>query len=266
MDNHQFDALVRRYSARLTRRASIGLATAGLLAAADAAQGKKKRKPKKITVCLRDETRKVPKKKAKKLRRQGATSGPCLVTTPPPRCGGGGPCFVFVSSGGVTGSAFGTLSSADATCQEFARSAGLPGTYLAWLSAGGESPSNRFSNRGNAGPYVLPAPPPNGGAPSAGPKVANSFAELIACPGGQCLLAPIDRDERGSVVASDDLVWTGTRKDGTTAEATCDGWTSDAASDFGQTGFLQDVDQDWTDSLGAQCSGTRSVYCFQQAI
>ncbi|MEZ4563423.1 MAG: hypothetical protein R2853_11850 [Thermomicrobiales bacterium] len=266
MDSTQFDALAARLAARLNRRGGLSLlagASLPLVGLAGLTEAGKKKK--KVTLCVNGQTVKKPRKKARKLRRQGATSGPCPVTTAPPRCGAGGPCFVFVSSGAVTGGAFGSLTSADATCQEFARSAGLPGTYRAWLSAGGESPSNRFSNRGSAGPYVLPAPPQNGGAPGRGTTVANSFAELIACPGDQCLLAPIDRDERGSAVTSSSEVWTGTRNDGTASDSTCNDWTSDAESDFGQIGSSDNVDPDWTESLGAQCDGARSVYCFQQA-
>src|SRR5262245_22597746 len=40
---------------------------------------------------------------------------------------------------------FGGLAVADAHCQELAQAAGLPGSYMAWLSDGlGASPSNRF--------------------------------------------------------------------------------------------------------------------------
>jgi hypothetical protein len=52
--------------------------------------------------------------------------------------------LVFVSSG-IYAATLGGLSGADATCNSLAASAGLPGTYKAWLSDSASSPSTRFT-------------------------------------------------------------------------------------------------------------------------
>ena len=108
-----------------------------------------------------------------------------------------------------------------------AERAGLSGTYRAWLSAGADSPANRFSNRAAAGPYQLvPNPEVDGGNPP--PTVAASFADLTSCdPGtGPCLEHPINRAEDGFVFEGGVGVWTGTQADGTPAADTCGGWTA----------------------------------------
>ncbi|MCA9880765.1 MAG: DUF1554 domain-containing protein [Thermomicrobiales bacterium] len=235
-------ALAQRISASLTRRAGLGLIAASLpLLAVDATDAKKK----KITLCVNGKTANKPKKKAKKLLKQGASKGRC-------RCGNGGPCFAFVTAAAFTGSAITGLAGADASCQEAASVAGLPGTYKAWLSAGGSTPATRFTNTANAGPYVRVT----------GPLVANSFAELLACPGGTCQASSINEAENGqSRTASP--VWTGTKSDGTASPDTCNGWTSDTGQ--GLVGNTNLVNTQWTDNGTNACSEARPIFCFQQA-
>ena len=70
----------------------------------------------------------------------------------PAPCGRGGPCRVFVSSqryqgdmGGVGG-----VRGADRACNDLAQTAGLPGTYKAWLSDTNHAPVTTFVR--NPGP------------------------------------------------------------------------------------------------------------------
>ncbi len=76
-----------------------------------------------------------------------------------------GPCRGFLTSTTQDGD-LGGLSGADATCQSLATSAGLPGTYRAWLSDDAQSPSTRFSR--SSGPYQL----------LNGVTIANSWTDL----------------------------------------------------------------------------------------
>jgi hypothetical protein len=90
---------------------------------------------------------------------QFCLNGTCVAR----RCGAGAPCRVFITSTaysgdlreGGTGSGIG---GADAKCQARAQAVGLTGTYKAWLSGStaASSPSQRFTNTANTGPYVLP--------------------------------------------------------------------------------------------------------------
>lgn len=252
MDMTRDDRLVER----LSRRTGLGL-LAGislpLLGRSDATKARKKAKT--ITLCVNGETVKKPKKKAKKLQKQGASKGAC-------RCGNGGPCFVFVTAAAFTGSAFTGLAGADASCQEAASTARLPGTYKAWLSAGGSTPATRFTNTGAAGPYVRVTAPVNGGQPRVGPRVAVSFAQLLACSGDICMDTPISETETGQS-APTPPVWTGTNSDGSAAADTCSGWTSDAGQ--GQVGDTRQADQKWTANGANACTQARPIFCFQQA-
>ena len=58
-------------------------------------------------------------------------------STPPP------PKYAFVTTWQGDGN-IGGLAAADAICQTEAEEAELPGTYKAWLSDSGNSPSTRF--------------------------------------------------------------------------------------------------------------------------
>jgi hypothetical protein len=76
MDGFRFDHLTRLVGARLTRRTSFALLTAGAIShgASSGTSGKKK-KSKKISVCYKGKTRKVKKQDWKK-KYKGATKGP----------------------------------------------------------------------------------------------------------------------------------------------------------------------------------------------
>ena len=261
MQQDGLDGLVQRISARLSRRTGLGLLAGasipflGVAAAADA----KKRKEKKLTLCVNGQTVKKPKNKAKKLQKKGATKGACDPTL----CGNGGPCAVFVTSSAFTGSEIGGLAGGDAKCAAIASGAGLPGTFKAWLSAGAETPGTRFDNVNRAGPYRLVANNDDGGNPP--PVVTTDFADLISC-GATCLQNAIDRDQAGTVQVVDKTVWTGTLANGSASADTCSAWTSDSLGAFGQSGFSSDNTDLWTEEFSRSCSNAFKLYCFQQAV
>ena len=151
---------------------------------------------------------------------------------------------VFVTSqtyiGGVGG-----LTGADALCQGLANTAGLPGTFLAWLSDSTHSPSTRF---GKAGSFVL----------IDGTTVADSWNDLT----DGILQSSINQTELGDTLGSE-RVWTGTGIDGQQTGSTCLSWIS-GGTNLGRSGFTDASDTTWTDERGYLCDTGQRLYCFEQ--
>jgi hypothetical protein len=110
------------------------------------------------------------------------------------------PKKVFISSQTYVGN-LGGVSGADQLCQRLATTAGLTGTFKAWLGVAGSTPATRWAPR--AGTYVR----------RDGALVANSWNEIITT--GK-ILKPIILDEYGRQVTVPPydpygyiLVWTG---------------------------------------------------------
>ncbi len=191
-------------------------------------------------------------------------SGTCVSF----HCGNGGPCVVFQASG-ILGSVLNGLAGADQFCMNNAATnpALLGRQFKAWLSGGGQSPSTRFTNRANAGPYVLVGNASDNGNPP--PTVASSFAALTSCDNDGvdiCIQHIIDRNALGSNNAPSAFVWTGTREDGTGDTFTCDVWSDDGPTNEGLIGETTKTTSSWTASNFQTCSGSvNGVYCFEQA-
>jgi hypothetical protein len=157
---------------------------------------------------------------------------------------------VFVSSQVYDGN-LGGLIGADGKCQALANSAGLPGTYLAWLSTGISSPDSKFTH--NQAPYLLVDDT----------QVADNWDDLTDGD----LDAAIDLDENGTFVSSYTYVWTGTDDDGTPISIDCNGWTVTGQNDAGWIGHVIFSDYRWTDGgapAGVVCQALARLYCFQQ--
>jgi cysteine-rich repeat protein len=165
--------------------------------------------------------------------------------------------LVFVTSASYNGN-MGGLAGADAICQSHADAAGLPGTYLAWLSSTFESPSTRFIQ--SPGPYTLVD----------GTVIADNWADLT----DGTLRYPIDLSEVAGpgglsspgCNSSVKMVWSGTSEWGTTlsnADNRCVDWTS--TSGGSQWGNYQVANRNWTTwCSGGTCSWVAPIYCFQQ--
>jgi hypothetical protein len=168
---------------------------------------------------------------------------------PRKRCGAGGPCRVFVSST-VYGGKIGGLVGADFLCQDLAESAGLSGTYKAWLSDDIASPSTRFVR--SKGPYVLVN----------GKRIADNWKDLT----DGSLKIPINVTQAGSKAADSTSVWTYTKADGAAIDANtnnCGNWA--AATGDGDVGSETSRNATWTDNGAAACNTGQHLYCFQQS-
>lgn len=154
---------------------------------------------------------------------------------------------VFVSSIKYTGN-LGGLSGADIRCQTLADSAGVPGTFKAWLSDDTSAPTDRFDTS-FGGVYELVN----------GTSVAHGWKDLT----DGSLENAINATEKNSTL--DTIVWTNTTPMGQPLGAVhCAGWTSALLAQKGWYGFSSQNDTTWTDALeGISCGGPFSVYCFE---
>ncbi|HSZ81214.1 MAG TPA: hypothetical protein VLA14_02975, partial [Polyangia bacterium] len=171
------------------------------------------------------------------------------------------PKLVFVTSKVFEGGGLGGLLGADEMCQSLAQSAGLPGTYFAWLSDATASPATRFSQ--NGGPYQLVD----------GTELAHNWTELTQVG----LINGISTTElqtlpgTGTSACGGTAVWTNTKNDGTLNDIgfSCDDWSNP----FGMGAALGVAGGNigWTDECmvtsamtTTPCAQTAALYCFEQ--
>lgn len=159
---------------------------------------------------------------------------------------------IFLSSAQYTGN-LGGLSGADATCQSLASSAGLTGTFKAWLSDSSSSPAVRFTQ--STSDYV----------DTVGNVIANGWSDLT----NGSIDGVIEYSETGNrifpVIVSD--VWTNTNGAGglISGGVNCSDWTtSSGGSNRGNAGTRTATDSTWTDSGNPQCNSAAHLYCVEQ--
>jgi hypothetical protein len=155
-----------------------------------------------------------------------------------------GPMKAFVSSETPTGN-LGGVAGADALCNKLAKAAGLPGTYIAWISTANVNAIDRVTA---AGPWQRVD----------GALVAQNKAQLAS---GQ-LANALRRDEKGQTPSVDeDRVWTATGPNGTyVGGSDCGAWTG--AGD-GRVGEAEHDGSKWTSLVDEACTEVNRVYCFQ---
>lgn len=151
---------------------------------------------------------------------------------------------MFVTSVGYTGD-LGGITGGDARCQDRAAAAGLPGTYLAWLSDSTHDARDRLAGaRGWVRPDGLP--------------VADTIDDLV----WSRLYYPPLLDEFGHTLADDvteGAVMTGTSYDGrVSAGDHCQDWTS--TDDGALSGDPHDVGH-WSYGAVMNCSLPSRLYC-----
>ncbi|MGB1557776.1 MAG: hypothetical protein ACPHCJ_08315, partial [Oceanococcaceae bacterium] len=159
--------------------------------------------------------------------------------------------FVFVTSESMAGVDLGGVAGARARCNALAQAAGLPGTYDVWLSDSQTSPAARRAD--NSDPYDWSGP----WQLVNGARVADDWDDLSDAG----LQQRIIRTETGAQVST--FVWTGTKTDGSAADAHCNDWT--AQNELGQAGRTTFSNYTWTSGFTEGC-GTSSLptYCFEQ--
>ncbi len=159
--------------------------------------------------------------------------------------------LVFATSKAYSG-ALGGLDGADDKCNALAMEAGLAnaGAFMAWMSDGGASPTSRMEPW--SGRYLLVN----------GTMIAESWADL--CDGS--LAAPIAVDEKGGLVAADDVpaAWTGTGAKGLADAARCVEWKDGSKGAVGRRGSLLATDAGWTSHADAVCSLLSRLICVEQ--
>lgn len=164
---------------------------------------------------------------------------------------------VFVSSTDIGITELNGLQGADAVCQQDAQTAGLTGTYKAWLSTSVATAADRLTQA--TVPYVL----------TNKTVIASNWADLV----DGTLQHPIDHYADGTKVGAGGSrpvitgVWTGTGTSGTQAGPSCLDWTSNHRLEAGTIGRTYDTDSGWTDfNRDASCENVfnRRLYCFEQ--
>jgi hypothetical protein len=182
---------------------------------------------------------------------------------------------VFLSSQSHDGD-FGGLSGADTICQNLADNAGLPGTYMAWMSSESMGPVNRFNL--SQYPYVMPQTHPFD--PENVLAVAADWDGLLMHDSSnlaQDLINPIMYDEYGQLVQDNLTVSTGTRGDGYPQYGSanmyengynCSDWSTNSADITATCGVAYDsFDGNWTDYdtyCIKSCAEESRLYCVQQ--
>lgn len=146
----------------------------------------------------------------------------------------------------------GGLIGGDLICNTRATDAGLPGTYVAWLSTDAVDAKDRL---GNARGWVRPD----------GLPFADTQADIVA---GK-IFYPLRIDELGHETPArpdEDEVFTGTGPDGTSTGGHCSNWTSVISSGNYTAGSTMSTGYHWTRSTSNVCSnGFQSrgrLYCF----
>ncbi len=165
---------------------------------------------------------------------------------------------VFLSVGKFYGD-FGGLSFADEYCQTEAETAGLSGTYKAWLSDSMESVADRFYKGG--GPFILPD--------IDGTVVADNWTDLTDGRIQHGIDVRANSTYQGGLNA-----WTATDFDGTNyrPDQTCNDWTESQTGSFARSGLTgcrtptctDRTDENWTSFASIECTGEFNLYCFQQ--
>lgn len=151
--------------------------------------------------------------------------------------------LVFVTDPVVVLASLGGLQAADDVCQSEATDAGVPGTFVAWLSTTSTNAIDRLS--GSRGWVRLDGVP-----------FVDTTQDLVA---GR-LLAPLSVDVHGAVLPPLTTVYTGTTSTGT-ADFNCADLT---ATDLIAYGFSSSTSVAWTRANASfmACGDSVPIYCF----
>ena len=163
--------------------------------------------------------------------------------------------LLTIATGLGFGGSDGVLA-ADYICQNEADTAGLSGTWMAWISgpsADNNAPADRFTQSND--PYVL----------TDGTQIASDWTDLI--DGTLSNAINVEADGSSST-AGNNQVWTNVNTNGTTQGTNhCNDWTSASGALNGRRGLRTQTGTSWTNSGNRTCdSANRKLYCFDQAL
>jgi hypothetical protein len=155
------------------------------------------------------------------------------------------PNLVFVTSSNHTG-ALGGLGGADFICNERAAEAGLPGTYVAWLSTATVHARERLAGA-------------RGWVRTDGLPFADTIDDLLA---GR-IFYPASRDENGNQAGAA-AIWTGTRPNGMfdATNGDCSGWMSGLGHNTGMRGSAAGGFEMFTSDIAFGCQVSARLLCF----
>jgi hypothetical protein len=168
--------------------------------------------------------------------------------------------IAFVTAQSFTGD-LGGLVGADTKCQAEANSAGLPGTFKAFLSDNRTSAASRLNHAS------IPYETVNGD------RIAADWTDLT----DRIIDNPLNVTPTGTTVSG--FAWTGSDHDGTKAsyiasdypydlDLTCENWSFESLSSrsLGGRGNVNDVRAwaDWWQRDGSACSSQLGLYCLEQ--
>ena len=152
--------------------------------------------------------------------------------------------FVFVTSTNAQLADLGGLVGADTVCNTLAHAAGLPGTYVAWMSDAATTATVRL---GGARGWIR----------RDGKPVVDTTTDLVA---GK-LLYPILLTETGTAMSGQFGIITATMGDGSHGQD-CAGFTSALSSSLMMTGIASQTFTTWTENQPGGCDQSLPMYCF----
>ncbi len=154
--------------------------------------------------------------------------------------------YAFVTSTTRMMGDIGGLAGADVICNSAATAAGLPGTYVAWLST---STVDAIDRLGTASGWLRTDYRP----------LAQNVADLLASD----LRYPLNIDENGVRVSDAGIVPTATEANGTlSGTETCADWTDSTASRRPIGGSMDSGGERWTRGFLMNCDMVVRIYCF----
>ena len=172
-----------------------------------------------------------------------STATPTATPTPAPPAN-----RVFVTSATTDGD-LGGIAGADATCNGLASTAGLGGSWVAWLSTTTLDAVDRLTP--GSGPFVRAVD---------GTKIADDIGDLT----DGSLDVAIEDDENGTNVGFR-AVWTATAADGLYGgTGDCNGWTSNSSTFRAMIGSAGRSTSLWTAVRTEDCDlSSARLYCFE---
>ncbi len=179
----------------------------------------------------------------------GGSSEPSTTPAPSPEVSAppstGGRKRIFVTSGAFSG-ALGSVSAADAHCQDAARVLASTGVFRAWLS---DSTADAYDRMAGAGPWY-----------TTGDEVAFALkTDMRGAPSAELL------DEYAGHLADGVGTWSGSDSDGIATGQDCNGWTNATSAALATTGDAAGSTARWGGGATTlRCDARAPLICVQQ--